>query len=149
MKLNFREWFLLIEGINYLQLINKWKRIHPEVNDAIIKQQIDTIAQADPSSNKQYTNWLVNQVLNNRLRLPEDKGIIEPDLRIFDDFKKRNILENLCWNLSFKDKNVAQIKLKSPYDVMFKAPKNGTLTEMLGGKESDLHIILQRDKSCR
>ncbi|OHB14689.1 MAG: hypothetical protein A2431_00575 [Candidatus Zambryskibacteria bacterium RIFOXYC1_FULL_39_10] len=49
-----------------------------------------------------------------------------------DNFKKRNIVENLCWNLSFKDKNVAQIKLKTPFDVMYKAPKNGTLSEMLG-----------------
>jgi hypothetical protein len=48
-----------------------------------------------------------------------------------DNFKKRNIVENLCWNLSFKDKNVAQIKLKTPFDVMYKAPKNGTLSQML------------------
>ena len=32
---------------------------------------------------------------------------------------------------------VAQIKLKTPFDVMYKAPKNGTLHEMLGYMDSN------------
>ena len=134
MKLNFREWFLLIEGINYLQLINKWKRIHPEVNDAIIKQQIDTIAQADPSSNKQYTNWLVNQVLNNRLRLPEDKGIIEPDLRIFDDFKKRKLIKGDEANIDKYDRTQFHILVDRLKEKNIKSKRQEKI-EMKSGAE--------------
>ena len=78
------------------------------------------------------------------LKNKQPASMLEPTKEIFlqgsramkefldgDDFKKRNILENLCWNLSFKEKNVAQLKLKSPFDVLYKAPKNGTLHEML------------------
>jgi len=78
--------------------------------------------------------------LNQKIRTLESRqpaSMLEPTKKVFlqasrarkeflngDDLKKRNILENLCWNLSFKDKNVAQLKLKSPYDIMFKSPKN-------------------------
>ena len=54
-----------------------------------------------------------------------------------DDFQKRKVLENLCWNLSFKDKNMAQVSLKGAYQVMYNAPKNGTITELLGDLESN------------
>ena len=64
-----------------------------------------------------------------------------------DDSKKRNILENLCWNLSIKNKTVAQVKLKSPYDVLFKAPKTGSISMLLGEKESDLHCRIQSPAS--
>lgn len=49
-----------------------------------------------------------------------------------DDFKKRNILENLCWNLSIKEKNIHTVSLKSPFDIMFKADKNADFTTMCG-----------------
>ena len=55
-----------------------------------------------------------------------------------DDNKKRKVLENLCWNLSLKEKNIHTVSLKSPYDVMRKAPKNGDNSTLLGYKDSNL-----------
>ncbi len=66
-----------------------------------------------------------------------------------DDFKKREILENLCWNLSFKNKTVAQLKLKSPFDIMLKAPKNGSFQDLLPTRESNPNYLLQREMSYR
>ena len=66
-----------------------------------------------------------------------------------DDFKKRNILENLCWNLSLKEKNIHNVSLKSPFDIMAKTPKNASISTMLGDLESNQDNILQRDMSYR
>ena len=48
-----------------------------------------------------------------------------------DDTKKRKILESLLWNLSIKDKNIVSYQFKSPFDILAKAPKNASLSEML------------------
>lgn len=48
-----------------------------------------------------------------------------------NDTKKRNVLENLCWNLSLKEKTIHTVSLKSPYDVMRKAPKSGDISTLL------------------
>ena len=53
------------------------------------------------------------------------------------DSKKRAIIEKLLWNLLIEDKSVAQIKFKSPYQVLAKAPKNATISEMLGYGDSN------------
>ena len=60
-----------------------------------------------------------------KLKKSEPASVLEPTKNVFlqgsramkefldgDDFKKRKVLENLCWNLSFKEKNVAQVSLK-------------------------------------
>lgn len=91
--------------------------------------------------------------LNKQIRELQSKTpvfMLEPVKKIFldasrarleflqgDDSKKRNILENLCWNLSIKNKSVAQVKLKSPYDVLFKAPKTGSISMLLPDLESN------------
>jgi len=61
-----------------------------------------------------------------------------------DDQKKRNILESLCWNLSVKDKNIQTVSLKSPFDIMLKAPKNGDISTLLPGLESNQDSRFQR-----
>lgn len=48
-----------------------------------------------------------------------------------DNQQKREVVEKLLWNLSLKSKSVASIKLKSPFDIMFKAPKNGDISTLL------------------
>ncbi len=58
-----------------------------------------------------------------------------------DENKKRKVLENLCWNLSFKEKTVAKIKLKSPYDVMFKADKNADFLTLCAMQDSNLRHL--------
>ncbi|MEK7095092.1 MAG: recombinase family protein [Patescibacteria group bacterium] len=78
--------------------------------------------------------------------------VLEPTKKVFleasrakkeflagNDLKKRNILENLCWNLSVKDKNIQIVSLKSPFNLMLKAPKNGDISTLLRGLESDQH----------
>ena len=51
-----------------------------------------------------------------------------------DDFKKRVVLEKLCWNLSLKEKNIHTASLKFPYDIIFKADKNAPISMLLADK---------------
>lgn len=46
--------------------------------------------------------------------------------------KKREVLENLLWNLEIKDQVLATASYKMPYEALAKAPKNGDFCEMLG-----------------
>ncbi len=48
-----------------------------------------------------------------------------------DDRKKQNIASNVLWNLSMRDKKIAQYKLRSPYSHMAKVPQNADLRTML------------------
>ena len=72
-------------------------------------------------------------------------NVLEPTKKVFleasrakkefldgDDLKKRNILENLCWNLSIKEKNIHTVSLKSPFDIMFKMDKNADFKTLCG-----------------
>lgn len=44
--------------------------------------------------------------------------------------KKHEVIKNVLWNLSIKDKDVYKYQLKSPYNDIANAPKNGTLAEL-------------------
>lgn len=48
-----------------------------------------------------------------------------------DDHKKRNIAAKLLWNLAIRDKEVAETKYKSPYQILARAPKNAPIPELL------------------
>lgn len=41
-----------------------------------------------------------------------------------DDFKKREIVETVLWNLSMKEQKMAQYQFKSPYSILAKLPQN-------------------------
>ncbi len=69
-------------------------------------------------------------------RSKQPVNVLEPTKKVFleasrarnefltgNDLKKRNVLENLCWNLSIKEKNIHTVSLKSPFDLMLKTPK--------------------------
>ena len=43
------------------------------------------------------------------------------------DTEKRNIVSELLWNLSVKDRKIAQVSYRNPYDILAKAPKNGDI----------------------
>ena len=49
-----------------------------------------------------------------------------------ENFKKREALENLLWNLEIKDQEMATVRYKMPYEALKKSPKNGDFSEMLG-----------------
>ncbi len=44
-----------------------------------------------------------------------------------DDNEKREMVENIVWNLSFKDQNMLQYKFKSPYSALANVPKNADI----------------------
>ena len=48
-----------------------------------------------------------------------------------DETKKREVLEKVLWNLSFKSKNIVDYQFKSVFQVLAKAPKNGELSTLL------------------
>ena len=54
-----------------------------------------------------------------------------------DEYKKRNIVEKLLWNLSFKEKNIAQVQYKKPYHVISKADKNASISELRRERDSN------------
>lgn len=83
----------------------------------------------------------------NELKERDLKGILtlEPTKKVFleasrakkefleaDDLGKREIAEKLLWNLSIKNKTVASIKFKSPYQLLAQAPKTADISQMLG-----------------
>jgi hypothetical protein len=42
-----------------------------------------------------------------------------------ENYKKREVLENLLWNLEIKDQVLANVSYKMPYEALAKTPKNG------------------------
>ncbi len=59
-----------------------------------------------------------------------------------NDYGKKEILESLLWNLSITSGNVAQIKYKSPYDIMAKADKNADFQTLCPGQDLNLQGLL-------
>ena len=55
--------------------------------------------------------------------------------------KKRDIIQNLLWNLEVKDKSVAKTNYKLHYAVMANAPKNGDLATMLADGDSNFQFF--------
>jgi DNA invertase Pin-like site-specific DNA recombinase len=46
--------------------------------------------------------------------------------------KKHDVIKKVLWNFSMKDDNIFNYQLKSPYDTISKAPKNGDLVTLRG-----------------
>ncbi len=61
-----------------------------------------------------------------------------------DDMKKRKIMENLLWNFSIKEKNIVSYQFKSPYDILAKAPKNASFSQMLRDLDSNQDTRFQK-----
>ena len=62
-----------------------------------------------------------------------------------NDHKKHEIASKVLWNLSMKDKNIAQYKFRSPYSHMAKVPKNADSYTMLPNLDSNQDTLLQRE----
>ena len=46
------------------------------------------------------------------------------------DNEKRNLVSEVLWNLSVKDRKIAQVSYRSPYDILAKAPKNADISTL-------------------
>ena len=47
-----------------------------------------------------------------------------------DDIQKREIIEKIVWNLSFKNQNMLKYQFKSPYSALANVPKNADISVM-------------------
>jgi hypothetical protein len=84
------------------------------INDrVIIKKQIEETEKRQPASTLEQTK-----------KVFLDASVSAKEFLEGDDVKKRNIIENLLWNISIKDKNIVNYQFKSPFDIIAKAPKN-------------------------
>ncbi len=61
---------------------------------------------------------------------------IEPD-------KKHEVVKKALWNLSIKDEKVFDYQLKSPFNAISLAPKNGTLDELRSRADSNRRGVLK------
>ena len=52
--------------------------------------------------------------------------------------EKRNLVSDLLWNLSVKDRKIAQVSYRSPYDILAKAPKNADISTLCARQDSNL-----------
>ena len=102
-----------------------------KVND-IKKERIDLVRQL--SEAKQDSDLLTLEPIKNTFLMANRA---KSDFLKAPDKEKRMIVEKLLWNLSIEDKNVAQTKFKSAFEVMAKAPKNGTFSQMLPDRDSN------------
>ena len=94
----------------------------------------------------------------NELKTKHPASTLEPTKEVFlrgnrakkefleaNDERKRLVLESLLWNLSLQNKKVASIKLKSPYHILAKAPKNGDLSTQLAFLDDVRTFVLSED----
>ncbi len=54
-----------------------------------------------------------------------------------NDVEKREIIENIVWNLSFKNKNMLKYQFKSPYSALLNVPKNADISVMRNWRDSN------------
>ena len=52
--------------------------------------------------------------------------------------EKHKTASDILWNLSMKEEKVLSYKLKSPYDILARTPKNASIDVLLGYKDSNL-----------
>jgi site-specific DNA recombinase len=140
----------LIKSLDTLQTqLDALKTKESRLLDAFLAEQITKELYEQKTLELQNQRISLNQQIK-ELKIKQPVFTLEPIKEIFirgsrakkefleaDDHKKREITENLLWNLSIKNKSVASIKLKSPYDILAKAPKNATISEMLGDRDSN------------
>ncbi len=55
----------------------------------------------------------------------------------YDKYEKRELLETLLWNLEIKDKKIANIRFKMPYQLLANTPKNCDSATLFGDRDSN------------
>ncbi len=54
-----------------------------------------------------------------------------------DDTEKREIIENIVWNLSFKNQTMQKYQFKSPYSALANVPKNADISARRSRRDSN------------
>ncbi len=118
------------------------------VSESLYKDKITAL------NNEQIT--LGNEIKKLEQSYQKDNSTLEQTKEVFlkasrakkvylvaDDFKKREILETLLWNISIKNQKVAQVKLKMPYQLMLKRHKKFDFSKMRRREDSNLCGIFE------
>ena len=84
----------------------------------------DLFAPSGPCS-RFLTFELATDVIRDRVRLGAPPS--RSEFMDADDTKKQDILSKLLWNLSIKNKTVAEVSYKSSYGILAKIPKNADI----------------------
>ena len=105
---------------------------------------------------------LQKQISETKYKIDTAVSTLEPTKKLFldcviwaNDFltllpdKKQNIVHEVLWNLSMKDKNIIDYQLKSPYLAIANLPQNADFHARLGDLESNQDSRLQRPLSYR
>lgn len=58
-----------------------------------------------------------------------------------DDTQKREIIENIVWNLSFKNQNMLSYQFKSPYSALSNVPKNADILTLRRRRDSNSRYL--------
>lgn len=115
------------------------KTIREEIYKLKIKQieskRVELEEQIENIKNKVSTKVTLEQVKNVFL----DCNKASNEYKEATDEKKRNMLKKLLSNATVKDKKIVSYQFISLYSVIAKAPKNCTIDEMLGYKDSNLN----------
>ncbi len=54
-----------------------------------------------------------------------------------NDMKKRAIVEKLLWNLNIKDRNIQEVRYKTPFNIIAKTPKDASFLQLRRGRDSN------------
>lgn len=82
---SFKKW--LAEAINTPVLTTQYKKKFPQALPEEITAKIQLAASADPTPNNTYTSWIFKELINNRIRLPEDTNVVKQQLELFNKSK--------------------------------------------------------------
>jgi len=128
---------------NHRAQLESLKSKESRLLDAFLAEQISKALYEEKALALQNERITLNQEIS-RLESSRPSLTLEPVKNLFlrasrakkeflegDIFEKREILESLVWNLSIKDRIVAQKKFRSPYDIMAKVPKNAPISTLL------------------
>ena len=127
--------------------------------DAFIGEQIDKELYDQKAAQIEHEKIDIKNQMK-KLETANGSFTLEPTKKVFleanrsrneflaaDDEQKRMIAEKLLWNFSMQDGKVAQVRFKTPYDIISKMPKTGSISMLLRVRDSNPNTILQRDVS--
>ena len=119
------------------------------IDETLYTEEASLLGKEKKELETQYRNYSQNTASRlDTLELTKN-AFLEANKAVFDyqnasPEEKRNIIQNLLWNLEVKDKNVAQVSYKSPYSIMAKASKNALSCSKLPDLDSNQDTRYQK-----